>query len=112
LKFRKKRATTLTLAEYKHIVKEEEERQSEEIPFSQKSLINKIFHILELPFSLISEYTIPPVEEEKLDKPYIFIFSITTPLAMLILNQCKIAFNSQGGANPLQESDIHSFYPE
>lgn len=79
----------LTLAEYKAIVKEEENEEDEEVPFSEKSTAGKILFILCFPLDFISFITIPPVELEKLDKPWIGIYSLTSFAAVLFLNGCK-----------------------
>lgn len=71
------------------MAKESPDDDDEDIPFSQKSGLGKLLYILEFPFAFISFITIPPVEYEKLDKSWIFIYGVTSFIAIMTLKGCK-----------------------
>lgn len=80
----------VTIAEFKAMVKEEQNEQFDEIPFSHKSITGKFLFIVCYPLDFITFITIPPTEYEKLDRPWIGIYSFTSLLTMLILKKCKL----------------------
>lgn len=79
----------ITIAEFKAMVKEEQNEQFDEVPFAQKTIAGKFLFLVCYPLDFIAFITIPPSEYDKLDRPWIGIFSFTSFLAMLILNGCK-----------------------
>ncbi len=84
-----KRKTTLSVAEFKHLVKDVEAEEEQEVPFSEKTIIGKVMYIIEFPFMIAAYLTIPPVEQEKLVSPFVILYSLTTPLAFVILKDSK-----------------------
>lgn len=86
----------MSVAEFKHIVKEVGNEEEEEIPFNEKSLFGKIMFIIEFPFSLAGLLTIPPVEEDKMESILICFYPLTSIVAFLYLNGSKylLSFNS------------------
>lgn len=86
---RGQRKTTLSVAEFKKIVKEVDVEEEQEVPFSEKSLFGKIMYILEFPFMIVAFITIPPVETEKLVSPFVVLYSITSPVAFIFLKGSK-----------------------
>jgi hypothetical protein len=74
-------------------VKQVDAEEDEELLFFERKLPGKIMFILEFPFKIAAYITIPPVEEDKLVSPLVVMYSITTPLAFVLLKDSKINFH-------------------
>lgn len=83
------RKTSLTIAEFKKIDREVAQEEEDEVPFSQKSVVGKIFFIVLFPLNLIGIVTLPPVELERIKNPLVCFYCLTGPLAFVFLRGCK-----------------------
>lgn len=81
--------TRLTVAEFKAILKEEQFGKETELAFAEKDLQGKLKFLFTYPLDFVSYYTIPAVEEEKMESAFMLLYPITTPIMILVFNDCK-----------------------
>lgn len=91
----------MSVAEFKKILKEEQDGEEQEKSFAQKNLLEKAAFLVTWPLEKLQEYTIPCVEEEKMLGSWTWIYPITTSLIITFMNSCKSALcllsDQQGG---------------
>lgn len=77
---------TLSVAEFKKILKEEQVEEQEEIPFGEMTTWGKVSFLILYPFEWMCALTIPPVEEEKLTSKWVFLYPLSTTFMVITLN--------------------------
>lgn len=84
-----KTVDTLSVAEFKKILKEEQNQEHDEKSFSERSLIGKLVYLTIYPFDKLSTLTIPSVEEERISGKLVWLFPFSSILMIITLNGCK-----------------------